>query len=54
MQEKILTKKELAEFLKVSEKTIDNLRKNGLPFFRVGNNIRFDKEKVLNWLEKGG
>jgi len=54
MSDEILTKKELAELLKVTEKTIDNLRKKGLPCFKVGNNIRFDKNKVLEWLQKGG
>jgi len=54
MEGEILTKKELADTLKVTEKTVDNLRKKGLPFFKVGNNIRFDKNKVLSWLEKGG
>jgi DNA-binding transcriptional MerR regulator len=49
----ILTKKELSKLLKVTERTIDRLRKEGLPWFYVASDIRFYKEEVLTWL-KGG
>ena len=49
----ILTKKELAELLKVSQRTIDNLRKNqGLPCAVVGRSIRFTEEGIDAWLQK--
>lgn len=54
MSEEILTKDELAALLKVTERTIDNLRKEGMPFFKVGANIRFEKETVLKWLKENG
>lgn len=52
MEDEILTKGELAKLLKVTERTIDNLRKEGMPYFKVGNNVRFDKVKVFEWLNR--
>lgn len=52
MPSDILTKEELAELLQVTVRTIDNLRKKGMPFFKVGDKVRFNKEKVLKWLEE--
>lgn len=38
-----LTRKDLAEHYKVSLRTVDNWMKDQLiPFFRIGDNIRFD------------
>lgn len=46
------TKKEIAEWLKVSQRTIDTMRTNdALPCFKVGNTIRFPLEAVTEWLE---
>lgn len=50
---KILTKTELAQELKSSERTIDRLRKSGMPTIKKGNYVRFELEKVLEWLRKG-
>jgi excisionase family DNA binding protein len=52
MVDEILTKEELASYLKVTERTIDRLRKKGMPFFKVGDTVRFKKDVVLNWLEE--
>jgi excisionase family DNA binding protein len=54
MEEDILTKSELAEILKVTEKTIDRLRTKGMPSFKVGTKVRFKKAKVIEWLENQG
>ena len=51
MQE-LLTMKEMAELLKVSEWTLINWRKKGMPYKRVGRGIRFEKDKALEWVEK--
>ena len=46
-----LTKDEVAKILRVSERTIDNLRKNqGLPYATVGGLIRFTEEDINTWL----
>ncbi len=49
----ILTKKEIAKKLKISERTIDNLRRSqGLPFAVVGRSIRFDEAAIDDWFRK--
>jgi excisionase family DNA binding protein len=45
-----LTTKDLTEKLKVTRETIHQWRKQGLPFFKVGGSIRFDPEKVNEWI----
>jgi excisionase family DNA binding protein len=52
MVEEIFTKEELATYLKVTERTIDRLRKKGMPFLKVGDTVRFQKDAVLKWLEE--
>lgn len=43
----------LSTYLKVSVSEIRKLvRENKVPFFRVGNRLRFDLKKINNWLEK--
>lgn len=45
--------KDLSGYLKVSISEIRKLvRERKIPFFRVGNRLRFDLKKVNNWLEK--
>ena len=46
----ILTKQELAKTLKVSLKTVDNLRGRGMPYFNIGDTVRFDAQEVQKWL----
>jgi len=51
-EDEVLTKEELAKFLKVTERTVDKMRDKGMPYFKIGTNVRFRKEKVLKWLEE--
>ena len=46
----ILTKEEVADLLRVSQRTIDNLRQKGLPCFNVGRSIRFAEDDITAWL----
>lgn len=46
----LLSRKELAEQLHVSERTIDRLRKEGLPWYDLGK-ILFDKDEVIEWIK---
>lgn len=48
--DKILTKKEVAQWLKVSEPTIDRWRKQGLPSIKTNRLVRFNLEEVSKWL----
>jgi len=50
----MLTKKELAEKLKVSIMTINRHMKTGLPFYKVGKSVRFDYEEVKKYLKDKG
>lgn len=49
--EDLLTKREIAKYLKVSEPTIDRWRKEGLPSIKTNRLVRFDRAEVLRWLE---
>lgn len=48
------TSSQLARFLGCSERHVFNLRKRGMPAFRIGDMVRFEIEKVRGWIERGG
>lgn len=50
-ENRLLNRKEIAELLGVSVRTIGNLISEGLPTAPVGRRIQFKYEDVLNWLE---
>ena len=50
---KFLTIEQVAEMLQVTRATIYNLQKKGLPFIKLGKNVRYDQTDVINWV-KGG
>lgn len=53
MEDEILTLKEVAEHLKLAEKTAYRLAAEGkLPGFKVGGSWRFQKVDVEAWIEK--
>jgi excisionase family DNA binding protein len=45
-----MTIEQVAEMLQVTKMTIYNLQKKGLPFIKLGKNVRFDKEDVIQWV----
>lgn len=47
---KFLTVEDVAEMLQVTRTTIYNLKKKGLPFIKLGKNIRFDQDEVVEWV----
>ncbi|MBR0597225.1 helix-turn-helix domain-containing protein [Sinanaerobacter chloroacetimidivorans] len=47
---KFLTIDDVAEMLQVTRTTIYNLKKKGLPFIKLGKNIRFNQDEVINWV----
>jgi len=52
MSNDILTLKEVAEYLKLAEKTAYRLAAEGkLPGFKVGGSWRFKREDIQNWIE---
>ncbi len=49
----LLTRLELAKILKVSLRTVDKLKSEGMPHIKItGTTIRFELETVLDWLRK--
>lgn len=47
----ILNKKEVAQLLDISTRSVNDRMNEGLPFFNTGRNVRFNREKVLSWVE---
>ena len=53
MTDEILTLKEVAEYLKLAEKTAYGLAAEGkFPGFKVGGSWRFKREDVQKWIEE--
>jgi excisionase family DNA binding protein len=52
MTSDIMTVKEVAEYLKIKEKTAYRLVAEGkIPGFKVGGSWRFRREEIENWIE---
>lgn len=53
MTDEILTLKEVAEYLKLAEKTAYRLAAEGkLPGFKVGGSWRFKREVIESWIKE--
>lgn len=53
MTKEICDIQELSNYLKVSVSEIRKLvREKRVPFFRVGNRLRFDLKKINSWIEE--
>lgn len=50
LTEKLMKRDDIAKFLQVTTRTVDNLRNRGLPTIMVGASPRFDVEAVKLWL----
>lgn len=48
----ILTKKEVSEFLKCSIGMVDKLMSNNLPYYKIGRNVKFKREEIIDYLEE--
>ena len=52
MSDEILTLKEVADYLKINEKTAYRLALEGkLPGFKVGGSWRFAKQDLMRWIK---
>ncbi|MCQ4726775.1 helix-turn-helix domain-containing protein [Anaerotignum faecicola] len=47
---KFLTIDDVSEMLQVTRTTVYNLKKQGMPFIKLGKNIRFDQKEVIDWV----
>jgi excisionase family DNA binding protein len=53
MSDDILTIREVAELLKINEKTAYKLAADGkLPGFKVGGSWRFERQEIANWIRR--
>ncbi len=52
MSEKYITFIELAQSLKISRATIDRWRKEGMPYYKIGNGVRFIETEVSEWIKQ--
>ncbi len=51
-EENFVSKEEMAKILDCSEKTIDRLRKQGMPAYNWAGKIKFVKSEVLEWIKE--
>ena len=49
-EDELWTSKEVAKFLRVSLKTVFNLRKRGLPYVQLGGAVRFAPREIKDYL----
>lgn len=53
MEDKLLNKRELSNYLGFSIGKIDTLIKNKkIEYYKIGKNVRFDKSEVKDWSKK--
>lgn len=50
MSKEYITLNELAKSLKISRATIDRWRKEGMPYYKIGNGVRFIETEVNEWI----
>lgn len=52
LRAELITTREAAEFLGVSERTVRRLREKGLPFVTLGGSVRFRVSTLRSWLDR--
>ena len=50
MPDVYLRSKDLEQKYQVSRATIDNWKKQGMPFLKIGRSVRFDELEVEKWI----
>ena len=50
MPDVYLRSKDLEQKYQVSRATIDNWKKAGMPFLKIGRSVRFDETEVEKWI----
>ncbi len=48
----MITREELAKEFKVHPNTILKWQKNGMPVYRIGKNVRYELQEVIEWIKK--
>lgn len=52
MNKEYITLMELAQSLKISRATIDRWRKQGMPYYKIGNGVRLIESEVSEWIKQ--
>ena len=52
MPDVYLTSKDLEKKYQISRSTVDNWKKEGLPFIKIGRSVRFDEREVERWINE--
>ncbi len=54
MEFDLITQKEMANMLKMSESWLEKQRwrKKGIPFVKIGGRIFYDKQDIVEWLNR--
>ena len=52
MPDMYLTSKDLEKKYQISRSTVDNWKKEGLPFIKIGRSVRFDEKEVERWINE--
>ena len=52
MPDVYLTSKDLERKYQISRSTVDNWKKEGLPFIKIGRSVRFDEKEVEKWINE--
>ena len=50
MPDVYMRSKDLEQKYQVSRATIDNWKKMGMPYLKIGRSVRFDEAEVENWI----
>jgi excisionase family DNA binding protein len=51
----LMTVKEVSALLRVSQQTLYKMLEQGtIPALKIGNQWRFDRNRVLEWIQQGG
>jgi excisionase family DNA binding protein len=54
MDEDLLTVDELCKWLKITRKTTERWRKEGMPFVKIKGSVRFERKAIEQWIEENG
>lgn len=47
----LITDKEMGEYLRASKMKLWQMRKEGMPYLRVGDSVRYELAVVMDWIK---
>lgn len=50
--ERLLTIKDIETRFSISRATVDRWRREGMPYQKVGRQVRFEEQEVLKWIKE--